>query len=154
MALACHWNSLALRSHSSRLCPPASRTLPGTPPASRGELAQSRLCVGSSPGAAPTPCPDVSFLGCSLAVSCWLPAPAGHSTRAGSEVAGRRGQLGQGKESTDGTSQPEPAFWDAVFVMAGSSLCPRQGCTHSLAEHSRCWRLHGTTGKMSSTVSC
>lgn len=131
MALAFHSNSLTLWSHSSYLCPPASQTLPGTPPASRGELAQPRLCMSSSPGAAHTPCPDVSFLGCSLAMSCWLPAPAGHrthtSTHTSSEVASRQGQLGQGKEGTDGTS-PAITYPLGMFVWDGWQLpVPKAG---------------------------
>lgn len=156
MALAFHSNSLALRSHSSLLCPRASQTLPGTPPASRGELAQPRLCMGPSPGAAHTPCQDGQMahglqLGHELLAACFSWAQLSDQQRGGQQA--RTAQARQRGHWWHLLSHNFP-FGGAVFVMAGSTLCPRQGCTHSLAVHPHCWQLCGTMGKMSSTVSC
>lgn len=95
MALAFHSNSLALQSPSSHLCPPASPILPETPPASRSELAQPRLCRDSSPGAAHMSRCAVSGLrlGCELLAACF----SWHSTQTCSQVAQQARRVGAGQ---------------------------------------------------------
>lgn len=116
--------------------PTCLSTLPGTPPASTGELAQPRLCAGSCPGAAHTPCPDVSFLGCSLAMSCWLPASAGHTPAV---------EWPAGKDSSDrarralmAPPQLQPTFWGCCVCdgwqlpVPKAELCPQPCCAPTL----------------------
>jgi len=96
---------LTFHSDSSELCEfppvifarrppqPSSPGSAGTPPAGRGELAQPWDVPGSPPGSSSNAISRCEVFGLQLAAQ--LLASAGHRTRAGSEVAGRRGWLGQ-----------------------------------------------------------
>lgn len=147
----------ALWNHSSHLCSPVSHSLPslrstGTPPASTGELAQPQGAHGFIPRRGSNALSRCGVSGLQLVTEL----PAGHSAQTSSEVAGRRGRLGQCREGCCWRLRSnKPPLRGAVFVVAGSSSLAQPGlCPQPRGAHPRRCRVCRATGKMRTAVSC